>query len=290
MMDVRKIMVHVKLYVIVQFLLTAAPQFRHFLLYKEMRPLAWYTGRRTEIQSVHKPAFEWQHGCPLDDMIGNRELVYYTMLGDKDFLGNIRGGTERTCCKRMEKLLKVCLKVRLESPNFMAVALLTGIAPICGLEILLRRNSLRYVSLPFHGVMAVLWRCHSVRLRLLVPAVGRTSTSTGTSCIVHLSPWGAVLPHFQDMGQTNAHVGKLEGRAIVPIGIRDTIVRIEVLKASIGSIVTIATAIRHAETRNSSHVETTTDIIMDDTLQIYTKSEYGKNVKEQIVFSFFKSP
>lgn len=89
------------------------------------------------------------------------------------------------------------------------------------------------------------------------------------------------------MGQTNAHARKLEGRAIVPIGIRDTIVSIEVLQASIGSIVTIATAIRHAETRNSSHVETTTDIINDDTLQNYIKYEYGKYIKEQIVFFFF---
>ena len=220
-------------------------------------------------------------------MVTNRQLVYGTVFGNKDFLGYIGGSTERTCCKRMKKTFKVSLKALLKDPDLVAVALTTAVAPIGGLEILLRRNSLRYVSLPFHGVMAVLWRCHSVRLRLLVPAVGRTSTSTGTSCIVHLSPWGAVLPHFQDMGQTNAHVGKLEGRAIVPIGIRDTIVSIEVLKASIGSIVTIATAIRHAETRNSSHVETTTDIIMDDTLQIYTKSGYGKNVKEQIVFFLF---
>ena len=92
------------------------------------------------------------------------------------------------------------------------------------------------------------------------------------------------------MGQTNAHARKLEGRAIVPIGIRDTIVSIEVLQASIGSIVTIATAIRHAETRNSSHVETATDIINDDTLQNYIKYEYGKYIKEQIVFFSFKSP
>lgn len=89
------------------------------------------------------------------------------------------------------------------------------------------------------------------------------------------------------MGQTNAHARKLEGRAIAPIGIRDTIVSIEVLQASIGSIVTIATAIRHAETRNSSHVETATDIINDDTLQNYIKYEYGKYIKEQIVFFFF---
>ena len=92
------------------------------------------------------------------------------------------------------------------------------------------------------------------------------------------------------MVQTNAHAGKLEGRAIVPIGIRDTIVRIEVLKAGIGSIVTIATAIRHAETRNSSHVDTATDTIKDDTLQNYTKSEYGKDVKERIVIFSFKKP
>lgn len=156
MMDVRKIMVHVKLYVIVQFLLTAIPQLRHFLLYKEMRPLAWYTGRRTEIQSVHKPAFDWQHGCPLDDMVTNRQLVDCTVFRDKDFLGDIRRSTERTCCKRTKKFLKIGLKVRLESPNLVAVALLTGIPPISGLKILLRRNSLRYVSLPFHGVMAVL--------------------------------------------------------------------------------------------------------------------------------------
>ena len=82
------------------------------------------------------------------------------------------------------------------------------------------------------------------------------------------------------MGQTNAHAGKLEGRAIVPIGIRDTIVRIEVLKASIGSIVTIATAIRHAETRNSSHVDTATDIIKDDTLHIKQAIVEGENGAE----------
>lgn len=52
---------------------------------------------------------------------------------------------------------------------------------------------------------------------------------------------------------------KVEGRAIVRIGSRDPIVRIEVLKASVASIVSIATAIRDTEPRRSSHLETTTE-------------------------------
>ena len=52
---------------------------------------------------------------------------------------------------------------------------------------------------------------------------------------------------------------EVEGRAVVRIGIRDPIVRIEVLKASVASIVSIATAKRDTEPRNSSHLETTTE-------------------------------
>ena len=66
----------------------------------------------------------------MEDMVTNRQLVDCTVFRDKDFLGNIRGSTERTCCERMKEIFKVGLKALLKDPNLVAVALTTAVAPI----------------------------------------------------------------------------------------------------------------------------------------------------------------
>lgn len=69
---------------------------------------------------------------------------------------------------------------------------------------------------------------------------------------VYVSPWGAV-PFRTLCGKlTNRPHGKVEGRAIVRIGRRDSIVHIQVLKARFATIVGIATTIGHTQTRNGS--------------------------------------
>ena len=63
---------------------------------------------------------------------------------------------------------------------------------------------------------------------------------------------GPVLLVYRHGVLTDRPCLKVEGRAVVRIGRRDTIVHIQVLKASIATIVRIATASRDAETRNGS--------------------------------------
>jgi hypothetical protein len=66
--------------------------------------------------------------------------------------------------------------------------------------------------------------------------------------VVHFSPWGEVLSRFNRVADKHS-VKKVEGRAIVRIGRRDRIIRIQVLRAIIATIVSIATDSRNAKAR-----------------------------------------
>ena len=75
-------------------------------------------------------------------------------------------------------------------------------------------------------------------------------TGTSSMCIFHL---GVRFRLILKCGKlTNRPHGKVEGRAIVRIGRRDTIVHIQVLKARITTIVSIATTIGHTKPGHGS--------------------------------------
>ena len=75
--------------------------------------------------------------------------------------------------------------------------------------------------------------------------------STSTYLIVYVPPWGEVHS-FISLRQTDLAGFKIEGRAVVHIGIRDSIVHVESRKTALTAIVSVATTKTKARTRNSS--------------------------------------
>jgi len=94
---------------------------------------------------------------------------------------------------------------------------------------------------------------------------------------VYVSPWGEVYP-FISLRQTDLAGFKIEGRAVVHIGIRDSIVHVESRKTALTSIVSVATTKTKAKTRNSSKGY---HPAFESMAQKYENNMYGKKIKER---------
>ena len=89
MIDVREIMVDVQLDEVIDFELAAPTEFSHLLTDEEMRTLVGNTGGGTVIIGIHQPAFDGQHGSPLDDMVTHGRLADDTPFRLEHLLGYI---------------------------------------------------------------------------------------------------------------------------------------------------------------------------------------------------------
>ena len=152
---------------------------------------------------------------------------------------------------RFTKGFQVLLQIIAKLLYGLAFHLLVGIIPESLVKIPLRLHFLGYFSNPFHsvyfGVNSVVcfftfFTFDRNHILIYLPAL---------TFIVYVPPWGEVHS-FISLRQTDLAGFKIEGRAVVHIGIRDSIVHVESRKTAWTTIVSVATTKTKAKTRNSS--------------------------------------
>ena len=187
----------------------------------------------------------------LDYMVFDGKLVDRANLGMIDHLLRVAGRDPSLVPISIKKGFQVLVQVLMKLLHSLTLHLLVGIFPESHLKIPLRLHFLGYFSNPFHcGVI----RCNSVVCfftLLYLRQKSHLDLSTSTCLVVYVPPWGEVYP-FISLRQTDLAGFKIEGRAVVHIGIRDSIVHVESRKTALTAIVSVATTNTKAKTRNSS--------------------------------------
>ena len=249
--DVGEVVVDVQLHMVVDLLLAAPAEFGHLLTDEEVGALARHAGGAAVVEGVEQPPFHREHGRPLDDVVADGRLLHDAVLRLEHFFGDVGGGVVGTFQIGPAQEVEVFVQPFFKLLDGAAAVLAGRVAVEGSPEVVLRGHVGGYVSFSFHGrCLAVSsgFVCFFFSLPSAVP-FARLPALLRSVC----STMGCGLVSKLRCGKlTNRPHGKVEGRAVVRIGRRDTIVHIQVLKAGITAIVRITTTGRHPQAGDGS--------------------------------------